>query len=51
MDAINSLIQGSLIVAMLVCTGIVIIGGAARVLRIGRSSELRRPGFEVTVPG
>ena len=39
---INSLVQGSLILAMLVCTAIVIISGAARVLRIGRESELRR---------
>jgi carbon starvation protein len=39
---INSLIQGSLILAMLVCTAIVIIAGAARVMRIGSESELRR---------
>jgi carbon starvation protein len=39
---INSLVQGSLILAMLVCTAIVIIAGAARVMRVGRESELRR---------
>ena len=39
---IDALIRGGLIVAMLTCTGIVIVAGAARVLRIGRSSELRR---------
>ena len=42
---INSIIQGSLIVAMLTCTAIVIISGAAKVMRIG--SGLRR---DVAVP-
>jgi carbon starvation protein len=42
---VNSLVQGSLILAMLLCTGIVIVAGAARALRIG--SGLRA---EVAVP-
>jgi hypothetical protein len=44
---VDALIRGGLIVAMLTCTAIVIIAGAARVLRIGKASELRR---DVAVP-
>jgi carbon starvation protein len=49
---VDSIVQGSLILAMLLCTGIVIIGGAARILGIGRRGEaVGRPGMEVPVAG
>jgi carbon starvation protein len=45
----DSLITGSLIVAMLTCTAIVIISGAAKVLRIGSGVSRREPvGFPVS---
>ncbi|MEA2711743.1 MAG: carbon starvation protein [Phycisphaerales bacterium] len=39
---VDALVRGGLILAMLTCTAIVIIAGAAQVLRIGGKSELRR---------
>jgi carbon starvation protein len=46
---VNALVQGSLILAMLLCTGIVIVAGAARVLKIGNRSGLRS-GLAVATP-
>jgi carbon starvation protein len=46
---VNAVVQGSLILAMLLCTGIVIVAGAARVLKIGNRSGLRS-GLAVATP-